>query len=156
MNTIIKLLRMWLLSFFVVLTMGCNEGSNSGAESRAADVVGGRCEYNEIAGTAAINEIAMPDESEDNCKNAVKIIFTFTPDDVAAPDDYRFGEWSDADQNFTVGAGKNPSKAWAESAGLIQGSIHKCVRSEIIHGTCTPVIFSFPEIDVTGWEKECF
>ena len=143
---------MWVLSLVVVLTMGCNEDS----DSNAANVVGGRCEYNDIQGTATITAFAVPDASEDNCKNAVKIIFTFIPDDASTPDDYRFSEWPDQDQAFTVGAGKNPPKTWAESKGLIQGSIHKCVRSEIINGTCTPVIFSFPEIDVTGWEEECF
>ena len=152
MNTIIKLLLVWSLSLVVVLTMGCNEDS----DSDAADVVGGRCEYNDIQGRATINSVAVPDAGEDNCKNAVKIMFTFTPDDVSAPDDYRFGEWPDTDRQFTVGAGKNPPKAWAESVGLVQGSTYKCVRSEIINGTCTPVIFSFPEIDLTGWEKECF
>jgi hypothetical protein len=152
MNTIIKLLLVWLLTIVVVLTMGCNDDS----DSDAADIVGGRCEYNEIHGAAIINAVVEPDVGEDNCKNAVKILFTFTPDDASVPDDYRFGEWPDQNQSFTVGGGKNPPKAWAESAGLVQGSTHKCVRSDIITGTCTPVIFSFPEIDVTGWEKECF
>jgi len=134
----------------VVLTIGCNDDS----DSNAADIVGGKCTYNDIQGTATIDSVAEPDAGENNCKHAVKIFFTFTPDDVDAPNDYRFSEWPDKDQAFFVGAGKNPPKVWTESAGLIQGSTHKCVRSEIISGTCTPVIFSFPEIELTGWEKE--
>lgn len=152
MSIVIKLFLVCLTGLFVTIIMGCSSGS----DSDAADIAGGRCEYKDFQGSATITAVTEPDAGEDNCKNAVKIIFTFTPNDASAPDQYRFSQWPDNEQKFTVGSGKNPPKDWAESVGLIIGSTHKCVRSEIISGTCTPVIYSFPDIDLTGWETWCF
>ena len=141
-----------ILCSFMLLNSSCDNNS-----IRASyHVVGGPCEYDEIHGTATITWTGDPVIDADNCKNAIEIKFTFTPDDPSARNHYRFPDWSDENQRFTVGGGKNPPKNWAVSRGLMKGSSHECVRLEIINGTCTPVIFSFPDIDLRGWEDECF
>jgi hypothetical protein len=118
--------------------------------------IGGPCQYVDIPGIAKIVSVEDAAPTDYNCANVVKVTFDFVPNNLAAVDNYRHPSWEDTGNHFTVGAGMNPPKTWVLEQGLIEGSEHACVRSEITAGTCTPVIFSFPEINEEGWEEECF
>lgn len=118
--------------------------------------IGGPCTYKDIPGTATIVSVEAAPSDEYNCANAVKVTFDFVPNDPAAIAGYRFPTWKDTGNSFTISGGMNPPKNWAMEQGLTAGSEHACVRSEITGGTCTPVGFSFPEINKEGWEAECF
>jgi len=129
-----------------------------GACSKAVSgpTVGGPCQYVDVPGVARIVSVVEAASTDYNCANAVKVTFDFVPNDPTAVNNYRFPNWEGKGQCFMVGAGMNPPKSWVLEQGLTEGSEHACVRSEITKGTCTPVIFSFPEIKKEGWEKECF
>jgi hypothetical protein len=118
--------------------------------------IGGVCDYRRIYGWAAITEIRSAASDAENCNDAVDVIFTFTPDEPRTPQDRRFADFPNTGQYLRVGAGLNPARAWARSKGLVEGSVHRCIRSEIIKGACTPVVFTFPELDMEGWERACF
>jgi hypothetical protein len=119
-------------------------------------IIGGGCTYQAIHGRAIITAVkdAAPDAY--NCMDGVEIVFTFFPDNPSAKDNYRFPHQSDTDRRFTLGAGLNPPRKWARGIGLVQGATHRCIRQEMIQGVCTPVVFIFPDLDLTGWEKGCF
>ena len=40
--------------------------------------------------------------------------------------------------------------------GLEQGSVHQCVRKELVKGACEPVVFVLPEIDLEAAAQKCF
>ena len=84
------------------------------------------------------------------------MVYTFTPDEPSAAKHYRFANHPDTGQYLRVGAGMNPPRGWAMTKGLVEGAVHRCIRSEVIKGACTPVVFTFPDIDLEGWEKDCF
>ena len=115
-----------------------------------------QCTYNEIQGTATIVSISKADLKAYNCKDGVEVIFSFKPDAPQAAKDYLFPKSSDQRQRLTVGAGMNPPKQWTEKKGLTVGSTHRCIRKEIIQGACAPVLFVFPEIDLSDWQEACF
>jgi hypothetical protein len=117
---------------------------------------GGACTYKEVTGHAKITKVMTANPDGYNCKDAVEVYFTFTPDDPAAVKSYLFPDKSDQDRPLTVGAGMNPSKSWVESKGLTVGSPHRCIRKELTQGTCAPVLFEFPEIDFSDWQETCF
>jgi hypothetical protein len=118
--------------------------------------VGGSCEYRRIHGRATITAVRDADPEANNCTDAVEVIFDFAPDDISTREHYRLADHPDTGQYLRVGAGMNPPRAWARRKGLVTGAVHRCVRSEIVQGACTPVVFTFPDIDMTGWEKNCF
>lgn len=118
--------------------------------------LGGPCEYETIDGHATIIEVKNAPADAYNCRDAVEVIYTFRPDDPSVVDRYRFADYPDAHRRFTLGAGMNPPRQWAQRKGLMPGSRHRCIRKEIVRGTCVPVTYDFPDIDTTGWEKECF
>jgi hypothetical protein len=130
-------------------------GGNGGATTEKR--VGGLCEYETIDGYATVREVSHAPADAYNCRDAVEVIYTFTPDDPSAIDRYRFTDFADAHLRFTLGAGMNPPRQWAHRMGLIPGSRHRCIRKEIVRGTCKPVKHVFPDIHgTTGWEQECF
>jgi len=111
------------------------------------DIVGGPCEYVDIEGVATITSISDPDAG-----GTVEVLFDFTPNDPEASNDYLFPDWSDTGRNLTVGSGQNPTAEWVEEHEIIVESTLTCIRKEIITGTCTPVIFSFPDLEPTEAE----
>ncbi len=117
------------------------------------DIVGGRCEYKEIKGTAAITSIVKADSGDNNSQ--VTVFFDFVPDDPDAVNNYRFHNVPDKDQELRVGGGVNPAKSYMDLKGITAGSSYKCKRMEITKGTCTPVIFDFYEIDFSDYGKYC-
>ena len=124
--------------------------------SRPLPVAGGPCDYVNIPGMAVVDEVKTAADWHNNCSNAVEVIFHFVPDDPAARTRYLRPDWSDTEKHYVVGDGKNPPRNWAREVGLVVGSEHRVIRSEITRGTCTPVIFIFPDIDSTTSEDECF
>jgi hypothetical protein len=118
--------------------------------------VGGACEYRQIYGWGTIIDVRKAAPGANNCKDAVEVVFSFSPDDPTAPEHYRFADHPDTRQYLRVGAGMNPPRSWARHKGLVKGAVLRCIRSEAQKGTCTPVIFTFPEIDMAGWQKTCF
>ena len=118
--------------------------------------VGGPCPYVDIPGIARIVSVEKAPSTEYNCADAVKVTFDFVPNDPAAVDHYRHPSWKDTGNSFTLSRGMNPPKTWVLERGLIVGSEHACVRSESTAGACTPVMFTFPEINMEGWQKSCF
>lgn len=116
----------------------------------------GPCIYKEIPGRAAITWISVADATAYNCRDGVEVHFTFEPDDPDAVKGYRFPEQADQEKRLTVGAGMNPSRDWVMHKGLAVGSTHRCIRREIIQGTCSPVVFAFPDIDFSDWQAFCF
>jgi hypothetical protein len=118
--------------------------------------LGGPCEYVTIVGYATVIEVNKAPADAYNCRDAVEVIFTFLPDDPPAADSHRFADYPDTHRRFKLGAGMNPPRQWVQRNGLVPGSRHRCLRKEIISGTCVPVMYVFPDIDTTSWEQECF
>lgn len=118
--------------------------------------VGGPCTYNKIPGIITITSIEKAPEDESNCKDAVKVMFTFTPTDPTAQKNYAAPGWSDEGQIFTVGGGTNPNREWVERKGITAGQNYGATRNEIRSGTCTPVIFEFTSIDTSDYATSCY
>jgi hypothetical protein len=139
-----------LCACVLLSAVGGDHGTTAGKS------LGGPCEYETIDGHATISEVKNAPADGYNCQDAVEVIFTFMPDDPLAAAGYRFADYSDTDRRFTLGAGMNPPRQWAQRAGLVPGSRHRCIRREIVKGTCVPVTYFFPDIDIAGWEQACF
>ena len=129
---------------------------HSPREDPEKGLVGGGCAYRNISGNAVIDEVKTAPDWQNNCVDPVEVLFHFVPDDPAARSSYLHPDWPDSGRRYVVGDGKNPPRNWARLVGLIVGSKHRAIRSEITQGSCTPVVFLFPDIDSTTSHKECF
>ena len=145
-----------LLIAAVTILLSCGCWPRRGGPRQGDEIIGGPCRYAEIVGVATITGVQDAPEGAYNCRGAVEVLFTFAPNDSSARDRYRFPAWSDIGQRLTVGEGLNPPRKWVEEQGMVEGKQFPCVRSEITRGTCTPVIFKFPGVDMKSWTKWCW
>jgi len=110
---------------------------------------GGACEYAKYEGYAVIKSIKQAPASEYNCPDSPqKIIFDFTPLNISDRKSYIFSNRSDTGVEMKINDGINPSLAWVKKNGITAGKKFKCFRTELKKGTCTPVIFTFPELNL--------
>jgi hypothetical protein len=113
--------------------------------------VGGPCEYAEVSGTATIVSVSDASEGENNCANdPVVVVFDFVPDDPGDEAHAATG-W-----HLTIGGGANPPRAWVDAEGLTVGTEHPCMRSDILSGTCTPVLYTFTGVDYDAAIDACY
>jgi hypothetical protein len=101
----------------------------------------GPCRYVAIAGSAVITSVA-----DDEDRTGVRIIFDFNSDDPSVRSRYRFSTWVDQTNALTIHGGINPSRQWARRHRVAPGRTFRCNRREIVVGSCTPVIFEFPDL----------
>jgi len=130
---------------FTVLLFSCSS-------SRVSDPVGGPCTYTSTTGTATIISLNSATSTDNNCNNnPVEVVFDFTP---ANPTDAN--DATDKNRKLTVGDGKNPPLNYVLSKGLTIGSTHSCTRQIEVSGACTPVVFTFTDVDLSDYASSCF
>ena len=118
------------------------------------DPTGSGCSYVRITGTAQITEVATPPASEYACRNdPVRVVFTFAPNDAALAGCHV--DPPATTYTFTIAAGAHPSRACATALGLTAGASVPAVRGEIADGTCTPVVFDWPTLDLDACIAMC-
>ena len=108
-------------------------------------IVGEDCVYRDIQGIATITHINTANPNE------VIIKYNFSPVDKVA---YKYPKFSDEDIKFFVkGHGSFPPHSWVKAQKIKMGGEYRCVRKELEKGTCTPVVFAFPQYEKNGWNK---
>lgn len=134
-----------LLVMLLILFCFCSENNH----------LGGDCEYRNIPGKAVIFSITDAPDISFNCPNEPKVIkFNFRPDNLEDIDNYLFPNWTDSNKLITIHNGMNPSNYWVIRNRIDIDDEFICFRNEILKGTCTPVIFDFPDLDLFP-EKNC-
>ncbi|MFH1138784.1 MAG: hypothetical protein V1816_22125 [Pseudomonadota bacterium] len=145
-----------VLFFWAVLPWLMLSSCAAGGPDQTPRLVGGPCRYVEIRGKARLREINTPPADAYNCRNAVELVFDFKPDDPAAAGKYRFPGQPDQGMRLTVFGGANPPREWVEAHKLTVGTYLEARRQEITAGTCTPVIFSFPALNLEDGDIPCW
>ena len=140
------MVQIFAVVLLLIIATGCNNSEH----------IGGPCSYTGFQGSAIITSIETADSSLNNCRDAVEVLFDFTPDDNTAPNRYKFPTWPDTSQHLTGGDGKNPSLDWVVAKEIVVGKVYRCSRQEIKKGTCVPVIFTIEGIDFSDWAAYCF
>lgn len=138
------------LSAAVILAAALIQTSCSSGNSKVnAEPSGGKCSYVKFDGSAMIKSIRPAPKSEYNCPDKpMQIIFEFTPVNLSDRQKYNFTNFKDSDVHMKINDGVNPSMAWIKKNKIMTGKKYKCIRTEITKGTCTPVGFIFPELNL--------
>jgi len=105
------------------------------------------CQYDSINGMALVTSAAWNNpEPGAQAPQSVEIVFSFTPDTPGRKPAYRFPAVPDQNQ----GARIHLEAGYLERGRreIVPGGTVRCVRNEIKSGTCTPVVFSFPDYEI--------
>jgi len=101
---------------------------------------GDDCTYTHFKGSALLLRVLWIN------KHRVEVTFTFTPSDPAQTAEYRFPHMKDIARKKLIFV--EPEKHDSLHSALQTGDVIPCIRSEIIKGTCSPVVFTFPDIEL--------
>lgn len=125
-----KNLSILIIVFMLLATLTCQ-----------SQIKGGACKYTEIPGKAIIISIICV-ETDNNLQ---QIKFNFVPDSLESVRHYRFPNFKDTANILTINGSEFVTKEWIIKNRIEVDKEFRCNRTEIIEGTCTPVVFVFPE-----------
>ncbi len=134
---------------YVVLIMALTMSGFSCSSKNMEKPSGGGCVYNKFEGYAVIKSISNAPADEYNCPDQpMKILFEFTPLNLSDRQKYKFTNISDTSRSLQINDGANPSLNWIKKNKIEVGKKYKCFRTEIASGTCTPVGFTFSDLNL--------
>jgi hypothetical protein len=119
-------------------------------------LIGGPCSYLEIPGECRIVSVAKTSESIRQKEtiggpgyegNVVK--FTFHP----LKEKGKSAVTPESETEYTLRLTNSwyPGDRFLEKYKIAEGKVFKCEKRTIIKGTCTPVVFKFPDIDTSDY-----
>lgn len=115
--------------------------------AQAANLVGGPCRYDDFPGQATIVAVSPQpaDAAMDPSRPGLAVTFTFAPDQPIADPLFVPGKV----YHLTLVSGQTPGARFVARYGIKPGRALPCRMRLIRQGTCTPVLFDFPGIDLT-------
>jgi hypothetical protein len=140
---------LWTFSVFFLFGVSCM-AADKRPERR---VVGGQCEYKAYPGTATILSVQKqegPPRAGPSSTAVCEVKFSFTPDDEIEED---WVQVEGKEYLLLLADSRFPGPRFLEKYGIEPGKPFECDMKVIVRGTCTPVIFDFPTIDLSDYPK---
>jgi len=146
-NLLYDILIVMLIAFAAMACSSCSTNSQPAEEQnnmQAADEqdlipIYITCSYNQFPGQAQILNANWINE------NYVELTFNFFPSDPELKAEYRFPRMGDTGRKKVIYI--DTAQSSNIKSQLRVGDVIPCIRSEIIKGTCTPVVFTFPNLE---------
>jgi hypothetical protein len=113
-------------------------------------VFGGSCEYKSYPGQTrikTIQEVPRPDEAV----KKYEVSFTFEPNEEIAE---RFARTEGRTYLLLLENGTYPDQHFLRKYGIERGQVFDCILKVITRGTCTPILFKFPGIDLGDYGEK--
>ena len=138
------------LGFFCLILLG----SVSCGETKAREpgqVVGGPCHYKSYPGTAEVVSVqkvaALKDAQGSGGGYGVKFVFHAETEPEEA-----FARTKGKTHRLLLINGSTPGSGFLKKYGIEVGKVFPCHLEVIVKGTCTPVVYTFPTIDLTDYK----
>ncbi len=130
----------WLCMFFLVvlISVSCAETKTKG-DGRVA---GGPCSYESYPGKAEVVSVTKTDDGYD-------AMFIFRSE--KAPQE-TYARVEGKTHRLLLTNGSLPRHGFLRKYGIETGKVLPCNLDVIVKGTCTPVLFKFPTVDLTDYE----
>jgi hypothetical protein len=130
----------WLCMFFLVvlISVSCAETKTKGI----GRVVGGPCSYESYAGKAEVVSVKKTGDG-------YNVMFVFRSE--KAPQE-TYARVEGKNHRLLLTNGSRPKFRFLKKYGIETGKVLPCNLDVIVKGTCTPVLFKFPTVDLTDYE----
>lgn len=125
-----------------------------GAESRAPRVLGGPCEYKQYKGKAtivAIRKKEMPENYGRPSYESYEVKFSFFSEEEIKE---AYVKVKEREYTMMLNNSSYPGPKFLEKYEIKAGKSFECYLKVIIKGTCTPVLFDFPTIDLSDYFEQ--
>jgi len=146
--------KIFLVFCIIMLNAGCfGTGfcTDTGEKMLAPRVLGGPCDYKTYKGHAAITHIApkeIPGDRDLPPCQSYDVKFIFFPDEAI---DEPHGRIEGREHTLMLTNSRYPGPRFLEKYGIRTGKSFECHVKVIVRGTCTPILFEFPTIDLRDY-----
>ena len=116
-------------------------------------IVGGPCEYRAYPGQAkivSINKVQLKEDANDSSKGQYEVKFSFHPD---LEIEEAYGQVEGKNYSLLLNNSSYPNPRFLRKYGIELGKSFDCYMMVITQGTCTPILFEFPTIDLSDYLK---
>lgn len=148
-------LKQGILLFTIILTIadcsGLIRSMDLAAEKSAPRVVGGSCEYKHYKGQATITSIRkkeLPEDYAGRSYESYEVKFSFFSEEEIKE---AHGQVKGREYILMLTNSWYPGPKFLEKYRIKAGKSFECYLKVIIRGTCTPVLFDFPTIDLSDY-----
>ena len=148
-------LKQGILLFTIILTIADCSGLirpvDLAAEKSAPRVVGGPCEYKQYKGQATITSIRkkeLPENYGGPSYESYEVKFSFFSEKEIKE---AHGQVKGREYILMLTNSWYPGPKFLEKYRIKAGKSFECYLKVIIRGTCTPVLFDFPTIDLSDY-----
>ena len=140
--------------FVIVHCSGAMRNMDSAAESRTPRVVGGPCTYKQYKGKATIVSVCRKETPENHGRRSyqayeVKFVF-FSEESIMEA----HGRVEGRHYTMMLKNSSYPGPKFLEKYGIEKGRELGCFLKVITRGTCTPIIFEFPTVDLGDYFEQ--
>lgn len=112
---------------------------------------GGVCEYKEYKGYATISSITIKNDSRKKSHEQYIVKFSFTSETEVKE---KYARTEGKQFVLLLANSGYPGQKYLEKYGIHVGKIFDCTMKVIIGGTCTPVLFEFPNIKLDDYREK--
>jgi len=116
-------------------------------------VVGGPCEYKAYPGRATIVSVQKkerPAKAGASLSAVYEVKFSFTPHEEI---EEGYGQVEGKEYLLLLANSSYPGPWFLKKYGIKPGKCFECYLKVITRGTCTPVLFDFPAIDLSDYSE---
>ena len=138
----------WFFSSVALMNVSCAESE----DRPMGRVVGGPCHYKSYPGAAAVVSVEKVNASNEGAKENVEaydVQFVFHSRNV--PEEM-YERVRGKRHRFLLTNGSRPKSGFLKKYGISEGKTLPCDLEVIVKGTCTPILFKFPTVDLTDDE----
>lgn len=144
-----------MLLFLIILSMPpCAvslRAMDRETQKPASTTLGGPCEYKDYKGTATITSIRKKEEVRSHGRSSYdpyEVKFSFSPhEEIKEP----HGDVEGKEHVLLLTNSWYPGPKFLKKYGISVGNVFDCYLKVITKGTCTPIIFDFPTIDLNDY-----
>ena len=135
----------------VLTTLMISSSCSAMGNPTKKESLGGPCEYKAYAGQAkivSINKIQVKEAANDSSKELYEVKFSFHPEQEI---EEAYGQVEGKNYTLLLNNSSYPSSRFLRRYGIELGENFDCYLKVITKGTCTPIIFDLPTINLSDY-----
>ncbi len=146
MRRVLFLIKYFCVFLFSVMILSC-------AETKKDQIVGGPCSYKSYPGTAevvSVEKVYTSKQAATKTGGGYDVRFVYYTD--TAPE-ATYARIKGKTHSLLLTDGTRPRSGFLKKYKIAAGNTLPCELMVIVKGTCTPVLFKFPTVDLTDYES---
>jgi hypothetical protein len=135
----------------IIGVAGCSNSTRAEGESKAVRTGGGPCEYNRYQGACRITSVRQMGSDQNYRElpyHGYQVRFSFQTEHKIEP---YYGSLLEKEHTLKLTNSWPPGPRFLQKYAIKEGAVFDCYLNVMVHGTCTPIHFDFPAINLSDY-----